>query len=180
MKLNDPRKAITDATSLHLKTPGNESAAMYGCKIDKSRASTADNLIMDAVEAGRILQAVDRQSLGIRKWLHYAYSATPTNEDMYLATLIFNELFARERKIKWDRLKKLCLIAIEDYRIRTVNCRKLPDEHISTVLGIDRKSLTRDKYKDKIFRVQRILAEYDAKGLAVVRGVIDELNGKYK
>lgn len=182
MRLRDPRTAIHDATAIHLHTPNVD---VYGCKIDISASNDNGGLIVNMLEAGEILNAISRQSNIIKNWLLYAYAAQTTNEIKYLQTLLFNELFDDYPNRQWDRLLKLCAIACEDYKIRTINGRAMPKCTIATVIGVNAQNLERDGWvkndktgkRGRLELIHEFIADQDAKGLAVVRGVLDRLNG---
>lgn len=178
MKLFDARQAIHDAYALHLLSNGENTLQLYGCRIDKSTACTADSVIVDAIEAGRIMEAIDEQPQYIKDWLLKAYPPDSLMlQSVFLQSHLFDKLFSRVKDNKKSRLHKLCGLAIVDYKMRVNNGNKLTVEFISSVIGMPRQNLKRDGYLSKFREIENMLAEYDAVGLAVVANVLRGLRG---
>ena len=176
MKLRDPRQAIHDAYALHLLTPNVLTMQEYGCRIDRSSASSADGLIVDAIEAGRIMAVVDIQAPEVRGWLIYAYPPdTLLTQSTFLQSHLFNQLFLSEPEKYRSRLYKLCDLAIYDFKIRINNGKKLPMEYIASVLGVQKQNLKRDGYMLKFRKIEELLGRYDAIGVDAVAQLINKL-----
>lgn len=116
-KWTGTRKAIHDATYIFIK----------GKEISAGRSAPGayrDEKIVDALEAGHILSAIDRQPAPVKSWLWFAYAAYYSkNQQELIHRHAFNYILATRGKITGDfsRIQKTiraCRIAIEDYRLR--------------------------------------------------------------
>lgn len=178
MMLGGARTAIHDATAQHLLNRSDLNVFALGTRVDKSTAGSNDSMIVDAVEAGRILAAVYKQRPAVRYWLLYAYAAEPNrNHRAYLAHDIYRVLFAPNEsrlKLKREKMLKLCSAAIDDLKSRHNNGRKLPVPFLAACVDVHVDSFRRF-YVRPMKDAQRKLDDYDREGLGAVSEVVREL-----
>lgn len=184
MHLGGARQAIHDATALHLRNGSPVQAAIeraaWGVPIDSSPRAN-NNMVMDLVEAGRILRAVDEQPGPVRDWLLYAYAAEwEMRHRDYLVRALFLEAHQDEADMtKRARLSRLARLAVEDMRMRTLSggARKVRAVTMAADLGVADNHWRRDGWHRELKAYQWTLDRYDRRGLAAVSEVVDALVG---
>lgn len=175
MKLGSVRDAIHDATAIHLLNRAGLDPFKYGTRIDKSSFGSANSIIVDAMEAGRIIGAVESQPEHIRCWLMYAYAAvTDQKYKPPLQVRLFNILFSSRAKRLKERLLRVCGAAVDDLKMRYNNSRSFEDSYLAIQVGCA-ESTYNETYKKSLVGVQKELQRFDSEGLAKVSDVIDEL-----
>lgn len=176
MRLFGARRAIHDATAIHWLKGEGLRRELYGCKIDRSPSSSADRIIVDGLEAGRILAAVDAQSEPVRMWLYLAYGVeAPAHYRGCLVEELWRDLFQAKAAHRWPRLRRLAGAAIDDYRLRVLQGRELPLVALCYSVGADPAHWWRDGWGRRLRLVQERLNAWDGEGLRAVAAVIGEL-----
>lgn len=175
MKLGDARDAIHDATAIHWRNNAGLDPLKYGTRIDKGAFGSADSMIIDAVEAGRIIGAVESQSEHLRAWLMYAYAAVPDQKyKESLQAILFKMLFASRPKRLRKRFFLVCGAAVDDLKRLYNNGCVFKDAYLANEIGCAESTYS-ESYKRPLLMVQKELQRFDLEGLGPVISVIDEL-----
>lgn len=175
MKLGDTREVIHNALAIGQLTPVQEN---YGTRIDHSPASSANNLICSYVEAGRILDAIDKLSDNCQWWLYCAYAPNDNNTVNFASHLgdeLFRKYFQSDKEKRWPRLRRLSRIAVLDYKNRVNNGNPLTDAFISSQIGIHAPHYVERGWMKKLKTAQEELARLDLIGLEAVRAEVRRL-----
>ena len=181
MRLAGARQAIHDATAIHLLQRDGLDPTRYGCRISTSSMGSANSLILDAMEAGRILAVIDRQRSHVRDWLLYAYGAeTSFSRLSYLRSYLFDRLFRTESRNERRRAKiaKLCALAVDDLKQRYNNGRSTPQAFFCSEIEISEPNWRRDGFDKIVGGCHAELQAMDRIGLYAVSDVIRRLRGE--
>lgn len=177
MKLHGVREAIHEATALHLRKRNGLDPFRYGCHIDRSASGSADSLIVDAIEAGRILSSIEKLRPMVRDWLLYAYGADTgysKNKRAYLSHGLYR-IHLQDGPATMPVRLTFSGLAVDDARSRYTNGRSLSHLAFCTVLGLQEFTWKRDGWKGKLEDLQQEIERLDREGLAQVEETIDKL-----
>ena len=181
MHLKGTRQAITEALTFGLRQQGGIVQQMlYGCKIDKSPTDRSHSIV-DGLEAGYILAAVDLQKPHIAAWLRHNYGYIYSRELVSdLAKRLRIDLFSDIATRQHPRMFGLCTVAVDDYkyRLQTGQMDKgIPRDVYSHAMGTSESHFQRDfgrKRGDIFARIQ----DWDSEGIANISIMLRALRGE--
>ena len=184
MKLSYARQALHDATAIGIRSNTDTDQVRYGCKIQNSTSSSADNRIVDGIEAGRILKAAESGGHIVYAWLMFAYSAMPEMvNDAPVRSHVAVTLFSKESRLRQYRIVGLIDAAMHDYRMRMTNGRSLPSAaYCANMLGekgkpLDESLFVEDGWSKMARDIHRLLEDLDRTGVTAVAEEVRILNG---
>ena len=171
MNWQGARKAITQASSFYMTTPNPDEGRGGGFN--------NNNMMVRALEAGMILNAVYNQPEDRKCWLLFAYSEIFTMNEVKALNLyclanvlkIYQEKYGQIKPKKMYKSKVAITRAIYDFKLRVNSQTKIPVKELAVEL------CSQDNWHREFGKIHRVtqyyLDELDAKGLVPVRNVID-------
>ena len=191
MKILGTRKAIQDA--LAYAYPADSSMAEYldySCRIDKSRRTGIEQHVM-AIQFAKIRAAINEQPAPIPEWLYYCYGpdlelANKSKQKRLISQMLAPKLHKMYvSPFKRDRLEKLCLCTIEDYRLGLFSAQRLERQDLTKarrlpivvyceLLDVHDNHWTRDweAYRKK---AMGLIGDMDDKGISHVSIIVREI-----
>ena len=134
----------------------------YGCQIDKSPYPDSGDLIVDQMEASRIVWSMTNQPSPINHWLFYAYGDDNATDWLWHGRMTACEF---RREINYD----IPWLALQDFRRRVIGLPRLSDEILITTLSKDKD------WKPKYDRILDRIQGWDATGVGYVSVVVREI-----
>lgn len=149
----------------------------YGCHIDKSPYPDSGDLIVDQMEASKVVWAMNREPKPINHWLQYAYGddkAMDWNWHGRMATyVLWGKAFERRDETNYN----VPWLAIQDYRRRVIGLPNLAEEVLMATLG-GKKWAWEKHWKPKYEDVMDQIQTWDTTGVAHVSITVKALRGE--
>lgn len=144
------RRAIQEALGYAYASDSSMSEYLtYLCRIDKSPGNGTEQFAR-SMQYAMIRAAINDQSQPIPAWLHYCYGpdveAAQKGRQQRMVGIIISAKMAKGpmKVVRRERIEKLCLMAVEDYRLRTLNDKELPSVEYAKLMGTDPSNFVRD------------------------------------
>lgn len=181
MILKGTRQAIYDAMYwgwLKKGSMGMVEWSRYMCRIDRSVKQNNDDLIQDELEAGYILAAIDSCRPVVAAWLYFCHHNDAREADrQQVALTACYDCFGPINVKKLARHRKLCEVAVDDYRLRVWRTKHMPAEVYAEAMGIDSSNFARD-WHDKRGMALDYIKGLDAEGMGHVSRMVRALRGE--
>lgn len=182
MRILGTRKAIQDSLAYaHASNSPITEYLTYLCKIDKTH-NTGTAAFALSMQFAKIRAAINDQKQPIPSWLHYAYGpdleiAQKWRQKRMVARMLSLQLFTPPIAIKRrDRIERLCMCAVEDYRMGLFLGKTLPKVVYCELMDVHASNWDRDwgKLQAKALELIKALDSDGIGGVSVVVRMIRE------
>ena len=150
----------------------------YLTRIQHTQNTGLVKLVID-IQLAKIRAAVNYQRAPIPQWLFYAYGPDEVANKASQKRLISHILALKLHTLpistkKSDRLEKLCLCALEDYRLGLFRGQRLPILVYAEIMDVNADNFARDwsKYQEKALDLIKSL---DSDGVGHVSVTVREI-----
>lgn len=151
----------------------------YFCRVDKTRKTGIEQNVM-AIHYAKIRAAINDQKAPIPQWIHFAYGPDLEHVNklrqkrmlgLMIARKLYNMKFSFKRQ---DRIEKLCMCAVEDYRMGIFLHKKLPVFAYCEYMGVLDNNFERD-WSWARDRALEIIKKLDSDGVIKVSETVREI-----
>ena len=157
---------ISRKARLEFSKPGKSST--------KSGTTDTSGKILNYLQAGKVIAAVDAQPELVRAWLWVAYGAFWKRSDVEkLEGALMNLCPTGSDKSK-DRWSRISRLALQDYRCRVLGLKPLPPGPVCALTGHSLTHFARD-VGPKMQTCFEFLSRLDQKGVQSVAHTVDKL-----
>lgn len=174
------RNAIQDALAYAYQADSSMKEYLtYLCRIDKS-TTTGSAQFVRAMQFAKIRAAINSQKQPIPAWLHYCYGPDLASENKArqrrtLSLMLSLRLYTPPISvIRRERIERLCLCAVEDYRMRILHNRSLSNAAYAGHMGTSSDHWRRDwtALQDQALD---LLQQWDSHGIGGVSATVREI-----
>lgn len=196
MKFLGARHAITQATQIFLVSRGHDfgrpdnerdTSDFYyvsrkarlefpkpGKSSTKSGATDTSGRILNYLQAGKVISAVDSQPELVRAWLWLAYGAFWKRSDVEKLEGALMALCPTPSDKSRDRWSRISRLALQDYRFRVLGLKPLPPGAVCALTGHSLTHFARD-VEPKMQTCFEFLSRLDKTGVPAVARIVDIL-----
>lgn len=148
--------------------------ALYGTRIDACAKDTGQ--LVEAMDHGRILAALDRLGHFPRAWLLLAYGSLTREDRQPIERMIAFRAFlavyeGRDEIEIGDRLRRLAELAVGDY-VQRIHGQSATPEAYMQQLGIGPEAWRKERMWHRVGQIFDLLAGWDRAGKAEVGRVL--------
>lgn len=181
MKILGTRTAIQNALAYAYTADSSMSEYLdYLCRVDKTRKTGLEQNVM-AIQFAKIRAAINDQKAPIPQWLHYAYGPDMECIDKGNQKLTLGRMLAKKINFlpmtikKRDRLERLCMCAVEDYRLGIFRGQRLPIVVYCEIMEVHQSHWDRDGWEKCREKAMELIGNLDSEGLAKVSITVREI-----